>query len=142
MTPICPRCRSSQVAARNHARKAGGTIGAIAGAASSFSAVMKGAQVGNRLGMMAGPAGMATGTIAGAILGGLIGGAAGCSAGIALGELIDNKVLDGNYRCLDCRHTFGHSSASSSPYAAAHTGSENQWFTASDTDEPLQERHF
>lgn len=141
MTPICPRCRSSQVATRNHARKAGGAIGAIAGAASSFSAAMKGAQVGNRLGMIAGPAGMVTGTIAGAILGGLIGGAAGCSAGIALGELIDLKVLD-NYRCLDCRYTFGHSLADPPPYAASDSASEDHWLPAADTDEHLHERHF
>lgn len=145
MTPICPRCQSPQVATRNHARKAGGTIGALAGAASSFSTAMKGAQVGQRLGLIGGPAGMAIGTIAGAILGGLLGGAAGCSAGIALGELVDGKLLN-NYRCLDCAHTFGHASARSaampSPFTAAHAASEGHWFTASDADGPHHEHHF
>jgi hypothetical protein len=133
------------VAARNHARKAGGTIGAIAGAASSFSCAMKGAQAGYRLGMSAGPTGMAIGTITGAILGGLLGGAAGCSAGIALGELVDDKLLN-NYRCLDCTHTFGHISTrpadTSSPFTSAHVEAENPWFDPSDADEPLHERHF
>lgn len=143
MTPLCPRCQSAQVATRNHARKAVGTIGTVAGTANSFSTALKGAQVGHRLGLIAGPAGMAMGPIAGAILGGLLGGAMGCSAGIALGELIDSKVLD-NYRCLDCTHTFGHASAkpvaTSSP-STAHAASEDRWFTASDADEPLHERH-
>ncbi len=110
MSPACPHCRSSQVITRNHARKVGGTIGAIAGAASGFSAAMKGANLGGRIGLLAGPPGAALGTVAGAILGGLLGGTAGCSAGTALGELVDAKVL-ANYRCLQCRHTFGESSA-------------------------------
>ncbi|MCL1618266.1 hypothetical protein [Ralstonia pseudosolanacearum] len=114
MMVTCPHCQSSQVVTRNHARKVGGTIGAIAGAASGFSAAFKGARVGGslggRLGLIAGPPGAALGTVAGAILGGLLGGTAGCSAGTALGELVDAKVL-ANYRCLQCRHTFGESSA-------------------------------
>lgn len=139
MTPLCPRCQSSKVVTRNHARKAGGTLGAAAGAASSFSTAIKGAEVGHRLGLLGGPTGMAVGTIAGAVLGGLLGAAAGCSAGIALGELIDDKVLD-NYRCLACAHTFTRASAgtasASSTFAASAAPSEHHWFTA-DPDEPL-----
>lgn len=33
MMATCPHCQSLQVVTRDHARKAGGTIGAIAGAA-------------------------------------------------------------------------------------------------------------
>jgi hypothetical protein len=147
MTPTCPRCQSSHVAARNHARKTAGTIGAVAGAASSFSTAMKGAQMGQRLGLLGGPAGMAMGTIAGAILGGLLGGAAGCSAGIALGGLIDDNVL-ANYCCLECSYTFGHVSArlatTPSSFATAHTThamAEDQWFNAFDGDELLSDAH-
>lgn len=116
MMPPCPHCQSSQVVSRNHARKVGGTLGAIAGAASGFTAAMNGARVGGtlggRIGLLAGPPGAIMGTVAGAILGGVLGGTAGCSAGATLGELIDDKVLH-NYRCLDCGHTFGQSSADS-----------------------------
>lgn len=110
----CPHCQSSQVVTRNHARKVGGTLGAIAGASSGFAAAINGARIGGtlggRIGLIAGPPGAALGTVAGAILGGVLGGTAGCSAGATLGELIDEKVLH-NYRCLDCKHTFGQASA-------------------------------
>jgi hypothetical protein len=35
----------------------------------------------------------------------LVGALAGGSAGIALGEVVDNKILD-NYQCLCCQFTF------------------------------------
>ncbi|KAI3608365.1 hypothetical protein D8I24_1203 [Cupriavidus necator H850] len=114
MITACPHCQSSQVVTRNHARKVGGTLGAIAGAASGFAAAMNGARIGGtlggRIGLIAGPPGAVLGAVAGAILGGVLGGTAGCSAGATLGELIDDKVLH-NYRCLDCKHTFGQTSA-------------------------------
>lgn len=114
MMTSCPYCQSSQIVTRNHARKVGGTLGAIAGAASGFAGAMNGARIGGmlggRIGLIAGPPGAALGTVAGAILGGVLGGTAGCSAGATLGELIDEKVLH-NYRCLDCKQTFGQGSA-------------------------------
>ncbi|MHA6850825.1 hypothetical protein [Ralstonia pseudosolanacearum] len=114
MMTTCPHCQSSQVVTRNHARKVGGTLGAIAGASSGFAAAMNGARIGGtlggRIGLIGGPSGAALGTVAGAILGGVLGGTAGCSAGATLGELIDDKVLH-NYRCLDCKQTFGQASA-------------------------------
>lgn len=140
MTLLCPRCHSSQVIARNHARKVGGTIGAIAGAAGSFANALKGAEVGQKLGWLGGPAGMAVGTIAGAIVGGLFGGATGCSAGIALGQLIDDNVLRG-YRCINCGLTFSRASFNSSGSSA--TGPESfksqqaHDFPACDADEHL-----
>ncbi|CAH0441062.1 hypothetical protein LMG9673_01858 [Ralstonia pseudosolanacearum] len=69
-----------------------------------------GGTLGGRIGLIGGPSGAALGTVAGAILGGVLGGTAGCSAGATLGELIDDKVLH-NYRCLDCKQTFGQASA-------------------------------
>lgn len=132
MTPPCPQCRSPRVVALHHARKAGGTVGAIAGAASSIFAAVNGARAGGRfgasLGVVAGPTGRSLGIIAGAILGGLLGGATGCSAGAVLGELIDDKILD-NYRCLDCAHTFGQmSEASVVPIDAAFDDAEPKPF--------------
>ncbi|WP_214608529.1 hypothetical protein [Cupriavidus metallidurans] len=146
MMAACPQCQSRQVVTRNHARKAGGTLGAIAGAASGFSAAMKGARIGGtlggRIGLIAGPSGAALGTLAGAILGGVLGGTAGCSAGATLGELIDDKVLH-NYRCLDCGHTFGQSSVE--PHVRRQTsfdesdsgGYATHPFGLSEDDEPF-----
>jgi uncharacterized membrane protein len=89
MSLLCPQCQSEQIVTRNYARRTGGAIGAVAGAAS----------------MIAGPPGTVIGGIAGAIIGGFIGALAGGSAGIALGEAIDNNVLD-NYQCLSCQFVF------------------------------------
>ncbi|WP_218158053.1 MULTISPECIES: hypothetical protein [unclassified Cupriavidus] len=146
MMTTCPHCQSSQIVTRNHARKVGGTLGAIAGAASGFAAAMNGARIGGtlggRIGLIAGPPGAALGTVAGAILGGVLGGTAGCSAGATLGELIDEKVLH-NYRCLECRHTFGQTSAepraprrSSPNNASAHAYGIDP-FDLSEDDEPF-----
>ena len=146
MMTSCPHCQSSQVMTRNHARKVGGTLGAIAGATSGFAAAMNGARIGGalggRIGLIAGPPGAALGTVAGAILGGVLGGTAGCSAGATLGELIDDKVLH-NYRCLDCGHTFGQSSAWSHvrrqpSFDGSYSGTHGtQPFDLSEDDEPF-----
>ena len=99
--PQCPLCASVRITSLNTGRKAGGAIGTLAGAAIGLPRVMTGAATGSRVGasfgLLAGPAGIATGS--------LIGGASGCITGTALGELLDQNVLD-NYRCLDCRHSF------------------------------------
>lgn len=109
--PQCPRCASVRITSLNTGRKAGGAIGTLAGAAIGLPRVMTAAATGSRVGasfgLLAGPAGIATGSIAGGIIGALIGGASGCITGTALGELLDQNVLD-NYRCLDCRHSFSH----------------------------------
>lgn len=103
--PLCPRCGSHQLEKRNHARKAGSTIGAVAGATSGVAMTLSGAEVGATVGMIAGPIGAVFGGLAGAILAGLAASTAGCAAGAAMGELIDDNVL-GNHCCMACGYTF------------------------------------
>lgn len=101
----CPKCKSVHINVKNHARKAGGTIGAIAGTFGGLSAIGYGARTGATAGLLFGPLGPTIGGISGAVLAGLTGGAAGGSAGLALGELIDRKILN-NLQCMSCHHSF------------------------------------
>lgn len=101
----CPKCKSVHINVRNHARKVGGTIGAIAGTFGGLSAIGYGARTGATAGLLFGPFCSTIGGISGAILAGLTGGAAGGSAGLALGELIDRKILN-NLQCMSCNHSF------------------------------------
>ena len=106
MSLQCPQCQSEQVVTRNYARRTGGAIGAVAGGYGGYSAALSGARLGSvAASMIVGPPGTVIGGIAGAIIGGFIGALAGGSTGIALGEAIDNNVLD-NYQCLSCQFAF------------------------------------
>jgi hypothetical protein len=106
MSLQCPQCQSEQVVARNYARKTGGAIGTVAGGIGGYSAALSGARLGSAAaGIVLGPGGTVIGGLAGAIIGGLAGALAGGTAGIALGEVIDNKILD-NYQCLSCLFIF------------------------------------
>ena len=98
--PICPKCQSTRVETRNHARKAGGAIGTVAGMTSGVAFALSGADVG----VTASPVRSACGALAGAVIAGLIGGAAGCATGAVLGEVVDDKVLN-NFRCNACRYS-------------------------------------
>lgn len=111
VTIPCPKCNSPQTEALDRATKIGGAAGAIAGAAGGAAMTLASAETGAAIGMLAGPVGAALGGLTGAIIGALIGGTTGCAAGVALGETVDTHVLD-NYRCLDCKHTFGRTKAS------------------------------
>lgn len=105
MSLLCPHCQSEQVVTRNYARRTGGAIGTVAGGYGGYTAALTGARIGSAAGSILGPPGVAIGGLAGAIIGGFVGALAGGTAGIALGEVIDNKILD-NYQCLSCRFTF------------------------------------
>lgn len=109
--PVCPKCRSSRVDARNLARKTGSAIGTVAGTTSGIAFALSGAETGATVGMLAGPAGAVCGAVAGAVIAGLIGGTAGCATGSVFGEVIDDKVLD-NFKCHACGHTFSRLNAS------------------------------
>lgn len=107
MTSIakCSLCGSTQVVARNYARKVCSAAGVVAGAASGASAALGGAEAGAALGAIAGPVGLIVGGFAGALLGAMIGGTAGCAAGAAFGGAIDANVLN-NFQCKNCGHDF------------------------------------
>lgn len=106
MSLLCPQCQSEQVVTRNYARKTGGAIGTVAGGIGGYSAALSGARMGSAVAALAlGPPGVVIGGVAGAVIGGFIGALAGGTAGIALGEVIDDKVLD-NYHCLACDFCF------------------------------------
>ena len=95
--PICPKCQSTRVETRNHARKAGGAIGTVAGTTSGVVFALSGTEVGVPIG----PVPPAYGVWAGAVIAGLIGGAAGCATGAVWGEILDEKCLR-NYFCHAC----------------------------------------
>ncbi|MFL0797097.1 MAG: complement resistance protein TraT [Cellvibrionaceae bacterium] len=105
MILICPKCKSDNVVHKNHARRIGGSVGTLAGAVSGVVAVNRGARVGAVAGSFLGPAGPIIGSVSGAVIAGLIGGVAGGSAGLALGEFVDDNILN-NYKCQDCGHSF------------------------------------
>lgn len=106
MSLLCPHCQSEQVVTLNYARRTGGAIGTVAGGYGGYAAALSGARIGGlAVGLIMGPPGTTIGGLAGAIIGGFVGALAGGTAGIALGEVIDNKILD-NYHCLSCRFTF------------------------------------
>ena len=106
MSLQCPQCQSEQVVTLNYARRTGGAIGTLAGGYGGYSAAFSGARLGSAAAsMILGAPGGVIGGVAGAIIGGFVGALAGGTAGIALGEAIDNKILD-NYRCLNCAFTF------------------------------------
>lgn len=104
-TLSCPRCRSNDIRSLDRARKAGGTIGAVAGAAGGYAATIGGARAGAAIGVIAGPPGIIAGGLAGAVMGALLGSAAGCATGAAVGSSIDDAVLN-NQECERCGHRF------------------------------------
>lgn len=100
MELICPKCQSSHVEPRNLGRKTGSAVGVLAGAAIAVTGVAVAGTI------AAGPAGAVIGPVAAALLRALAGGTAGCAVGAALGEVVDESILD-NHRCLRCGHRFG-----------------------------------
>lgn len=104
MSIKCPRCQSNHVISLDHAKRAGGLIGAVGGAASALS----GARIGGTVGAIAGPPGLMLGSLAGAAFGVLACAASGGLVGAKVGAIVDERVLD-NYQCQDCGHTFSQS---------------------------------
>lgn len=93
---LCPCCQSAQVECRNIGRKAGSALGVLFGAAGVVSS----------LSTMAGvPGGAILAHVAQVLMRAMVGGASGCAVGAALGEVVDENILE-NYRCLSCRHSF------------------------------------
>ena len=109
----CPYCQSPKVIALDYGRKLGGAVGTAAGAASAFPRTLIAVETGLFASTIAGPPGFVVGTLAGYVLSSLIGGYVGNTAGTALGEVIDENILD-NYRCLGCQRKF------SAPYRRRH----------------------
>jgi hypothetical protein len=107
MPIICPYCRSPQVRTLNHARKAGGFIGAMAGLAGGAAGTIGGVEAGLGIAALSvGVAALPFGFLASAIFAGIVGGISGGTAGAKLGELIDEEILD-NFHCRDCQRHFG-----------------------------------
>ena len=97
MPPIlCPCCHSAQVECRNLGRKAGSALGVLFGAAGVMSSLSA---------ITGGPGGAILGHVAQLLMRAMVGGASGCAVGAALGEVVDENILE-NYRCLRCRHCF------------------------------------
>ena len=101
----CPRCGSLKTQTMNRAQKLGGAFGACVGVVSTLSGAAKGAAVGAAMGFrVAAPITPLSG-VAAAVLGALAGGVMGCTSGAALGQVIDDTVLN-NHLCLHCNHSF------------------------------------
>lgn len=97
MPPIlCPCCQSAHVKCRNIGRKAGSALGVLFGAAGVISSLSA---------MTGVPGGVILGHVAQVLMRAMVGGASGCAVGAALGEVVDENILE-NYRCLRCRHSF------------------------------------
>lgn len=60
------------------------------------------------MGAVAGPLGSFAGGLMGALLGGAVGAISGGAAGAAVGEMVDEEILD-NFECLKCGHNFSES---------------------------------
>ena len=84
MSLQCPKCQSERIDVLNSGKKAFGTIGTIVGCVGGVVAGLSGARV----------------------IGGMfVGGIAGGTTGAALGEVVDENILN-NFHCLDCRYKF------------------------------------
>lgn len=82
----------------NYGKKSAGIVGAVAGAMGGFSAVY-GARAGMSLGVVAWPGGVTLAGVSGCLVSTRLGGVSGASTGMALGEVLDDHVLD-SFRCL------------------------------------------
>ncbi|MDR0779258.1 MAG: hypothetical protein LBF16_00975 [Pseudomonadales bacterium] len=90
-SPSCPNCQSTNITARNYARKVAGVIGATGSAAALLgSAILPGGSSVAFLGRSA------------KVLLGIL---AGCATGVAVGKVIDDNML-ANLKCRACGHTF------------------------------------
>jgi hypothetical protein len=105
MRYTCPKCHSSTIERKDHARQLCASAGLAVGAASGATTAIGGAKFGIIVGAFAGPFGAATGSILGAILATIVGGTAGTIGGSKLGCAIDDNILY-NYKCLSCHHDF------------------------------------
>lgn len=102
---FCPRCGSITTEAKNRAKRFGGALGTCIGVANSLSGAAKGATVGAANSLRTVGPSTPMNSITAAVLGALAGGAIGCASGAALGQVIDDTVLN-NYLCLHCGHSF------------------------------------
>lgn len=80
----CPKCGSTLVEKKGHAKTAGAIVGTAAGAYAGYTG---------------------SDTLAGAILGAIIGAAIGGTAGVTACEIIDRNVLD-DCHCNSCGYDF------------------------------------
>lgn len=101
----CPSCKSIRIAANHTGRKVCASVGTLAGAASGIAAAASGGRIGLAVGAVAGPAGSVLAGLTGAMIGGAVGAIVVGSAGAALGDFVDENILD-NFECLQCGHTF------------------------------------
>ncbi|CAM5555307.1 hypothetical protein [Eoetvoesiella caeni] len=104
-TVVCPKCSSTNTQTKNHAKRIGGAIGTCAGVMSSLSSAAKGAGIGAAMAYRATASTMPLISVTAAVLCALAGGAMGCATGAALGQIVDETVLN-NHLCLHCDHSF------------------------------------
>ncbi len=102
---FCPRCGSHVVQTKNRGKKLGGALGTCAGVMSALSGTAKGATAGAAISLRAVNPSTPMNSLAVAVLGAFVGGTMGCATGAALGQVIDETVLN-NYLCLRCGHSF------------------------------------
>lgn len=97
----CPSCNSHRINTINLGRKVGGASMALAAGASGLTLTANTAKTVMMAASMSNPI-----TAAGSLLlNGLVSAAAGGIAGAALGEMVDENILD-NFECLSCGHIF------------------------------------
>ena len=108
----CPKCGSTKVDKRNHAKRVTTSVGAAAGGtgagiAAARAGTVAGEKIGGAIGAAAfGPGGKITGEAIGRIAGAVVAGLAGAAGvGSMAGELIDAHVLN-NFQCMECSHAF------------------------------------
>ena len=97
----CPNCKSIRIAVNHSARKVCASVGSLAGAVSGIAA----AASGGRIGVAVGPAGSVLAGLTGTLVGGAVGAIVVGSAGAALGDFVDENILD-NFECLQCGYAF------------------------------------
>ena len=109
----CPKCGSTEVAARNHEQhlqKIGGVLLSSAGtAAGTVGGAASGASIGAAIGAAAGPLGVimggTIGTFVGAISVGITGGFLGHRFGKKAGVIVDQNIFQ-DYQCQKCKYRF------------------------------------
>lgn len=104
-TVVCLKCGSPNIETKNHAKRIGGVLGTCAGVIGSLSGAAKGASAGATMAFRATAPTMPLVSVTAAVLGALVGGAMSCATGAALGQVVDETVLN-NHLCLRCDHFF------------------------------------
>jgi hypothetical protein len=103
MSIYCPICQSHSVTKNHTGRKVAGTIGTAAGFATGLTLAANAAKTAVTVAAMSNP----VTAFGGLILSGMFTSIAGNAIGSALGDKLDETVLD-SHECLSCGHIFSH----------------------------------